>query len=80
MAAYDYNKSIDTKKIIIEETSTSTEETPAFSRSVIAKEKPKIAIITTSYHLFRTLLLAKQKKFTSNDIYFIFIFIFELKN
>lgn len=62
MAAYDYNKSIDTKKIIIEETSTSTEENPAFSRSVIAKEKPKIAIITTSYHLFRTLLLAKQKK------------------
>lgn len=62
MAAYALDKNIDAGKIIMEETSTSTEENLLFSRRMITKEKPKIAIVTTSYHVFRALLLAKQQK------------------
>lgn len=32
-----------------------------FSSRLMEKDRPKVAVVTTSYHVFRTLLLAKQQ-------------------
>lgn len=39
----------------------STEENLKFSRELMDKERPKVVIVTTSYHVFRALLLAKRQ-------------------
>ena len=45
----------------MEQKSVSTEENLLFSRKLMDKEAPKIVIVTTAYHVFRTLILAKQQ-------------------
>lgn len=61
MAAYAVDKGVDTEKIIMEQKSVSTQENLRFSREVMNKQKPKIIIVTTAYHVFRALILAKQQ-------------------
>lgn len=61
MAAYAVSKGVDAERIIMEQKSVSTEENLLFSRKSIDKEAPKIVIVTTAYHVFRALILAKQQ-------------------
>ena len=61
MAAYAVGKGVDAERIIMEQKSVSTEENLLFSRKLMAKEAPKIVIVTTAYHVFRALILAKQQ-------------------
>ena len=61
MAAYAVSKGVDAERIIMEQKSVSTEENLLFSRKLMDKEAPKIVIVTTAYHVFRALILAKQQ-------------------
>lgn len=61
MADYAVDKGVDKRRIITETKSVSTQENLLFSRRLMEKEKPKIVIVTTAYHVFRALLLAKQQ-------------------
>lgn len=61
MAAYAVGKGVDAERIIMEQKSVSTEENLLFSRKLMDKEAPKIVIVTTAYHVFRALILAKQQ-------------------
>ena len=49
------------EKIIMEQKSVSTQENLRFSRELMNKQKPQIIIVTTAYHVFRALILAKQQ-------------------
>lgn len=60
MAAYAKEHGVEPERIITEENSTDTRENLLCSRSLMTVERPKIAIVTTSYHVFRSLLLARQ--------------------
>lgn len=61
MARYARQKGVSAEKTIVEGNSKSTEENLRFSRELMDKENPKIIIVTTSYHVFRALLLAKRQ-------------------
>ena len=56
----DVPEGVEPERIITEENSTDTRENLLCSRSLMTVERPKIAIVTTSYHVFRSLLLARQ--------------------
>lgn len=60
MARYAINKGIDESKIIIEDKSTNTKENLLFSSKLMTKESPRVGLVTTSYHVFRALILAKD--------------------
>ena len=62
MARYAEEKNVGPEKIIIEGRSTSTEENLLFSRKLMEKAWPKVIVVTTAYHVFRALLLAKQQE------------------
>lgn len=62
MAAYAVEKGVNREKIIIESKSVSTQENLLFSRELMDKEKPEIIIVTTSYHVLRALLRARQQR------------------
>ncbi len=61
MAAYALDHGVDADRILMEQQSVSTEENLRFSKALMEKEKPKIIIVTTAYHVFRALILAKQQ-------------------
>ncbi len=61
MADYAADKGVDMKKIIMEQRSVSTQENLRFSRELMNKQKPKIIVVTTAYHVFRALILAKRQ-------------------
>ncbi len=61
MAAYAVDQGVDAEKIIMEKKSVSTEENLMFSKELIDNENAKIVIVTTAYHVFRALILAKQQ-------------------
>ena len=61
MAAYAIDRGVDAERIIVERKSVSTEENLRFSGELMRGEKPKIAVVTTSYHVFRALLLARKQ-------------------
>lgn len=61
MAAYAIDKGVDKESIIVEAKSMSTQENLLFSRTLMEKDRPRIVIVTTAYHVFRALLLAKQQ-------------------
>ena len=61
MARYAEEKGVGREKIIIESRSRSTEENLLFSSRLMEKDRPKVVVVTTSYHVFRALLLAKQQ-------------------
>ena len=60
MADYAKQKGVSEEKIIIEDKSKNTYENLLFSSKLINKENPKIALVTTSYHVFRALVFAKK--------------------
>lgn len=60
MARYAINKGIDESKVIIEDKSTDTKENLLFSSKLMTKESPRVGLVTTSYHVFRALILAKD--------------------
>lgn len=60
MARYAINKGIDESKIIIEDKSTITKENLLFSSKLMIKESPRVGLVTTSYHVFRALIIAKD--------------------
>ncbi|WP_020615525.1 YdcF family protein [Paenibacillus daejeonensis] len=65
MSRYLVSEGISTERIILEDTSTNTEENLSFSKSIIAHEiddsgMPTIAIITSDYHMLRAKMIAKQ--------------------
>ena len=55
------NKGVDKERIIMERKSVSTEENLRFSRELTDKENARIIVVTTAYHVFRALILAKQQ-------------------
>ena len=61
MAAYALEKGVDPERILTESRSVSTQENLLFSMELITKEKPRILLVTTAYHVFRALILAKQQ-------------------
>lgn len=61
MAAYAAKKGVDAERIIVERESRSTEENLLFSRRLMEGEKPRVMIVTTAYHVFRALILARQQ-------------------
>ena len=60
MADYAKQKGVSEEKIIIEDKSKNTYENLLFSSKLMDKENPKIALVTTSYHVFRALVFAKK--------------------
>ena len=60
MADYAKQKGVSDEKIIIEDKSKNTYENLLFSSKLIDKENPKLALVTTSYHVFRALVFAKK--------------------
>lgn len=60
MAGYAVQKAVGPEKIIVEGKSASTEENLLFSRELMEKNRPRVIVVTTAYHVFRALLLAKQ--------------------
>ncbi len=61
MARYAEQSGVGKERIIVEGKSRSTEENLLFSRSLMVKANPRVILVTTSYHVFRALLLAKQQ-------------------
>lgn len=61
MAAYALDKGVSAEKILVEQQSVSTQENLQFSRQLMEKQQPKILIVTTAYHVFRALILARQQ-------------------
>ncbi len=61
MADYAVQKGVAAEKIMIEDKSRSTEENLRFSRELMSGEKPRVILVTTAYHVFRALLLARQQ-------------------
>ena len=61
MARYAERKGVRMEKILVEEKSASTEENLRFSRELMEKDQPGVIVVTTAYHVFRALLLAKQQ-------------------
>lgn len=61
MAAYAAEKGVAADRMILESKSVSTQENLLFSRKLMNKEKPEIVIVTTAYHVFRALILAKRQ-------------------
>ncbi len=63
MASYSIERGVDPDKIIIEDRSTNTRENLVFSRTLIEERLGKnrsLLVVTTSYHLLRALLLARE--------------------
>lgn len=60
MAKYAIEKGVDERRIILEQKSASTKENLLFSKELMEKPDPKIIVVTTAYHVFRALILAKK--------------------
>lgn len=61
MAGYARENGVSAGRIIVEGRSGSTRENLLYSRELMVKESPRVIVVTTSYHVFRALLLAKQQ-------------------
>lgn len=61
MADYAVRKGVDAERILVEDKSGSTEENLLFSRKLMRTENPRVLLVTTAYHVFRALLLARQQ-------------------
>lgn len=56
-------KGVDPKRLILEDQSTNTVENLRFSRKLIPQEVQKVGIVTSNFHVYRSLRLAKQQGF-----------------
>lgn len=61
MARYAEQKGVNLEKIIVEGKSRSTEENLSFSRELMDRDRPRVIVVTTAYHVFRALLLARHQ-------------------
>lgn len=62
MADYAVSHGFDAKRIRIEDQSTDTAENLRNSMKLLNLPHPYVAIVTTSYHVFRSLLIARKQK------------------
>lgn len=62
---YDYlvKKGVDPKRLILEDQSTNTVENLRFSRKLIPEDIQKVGIVTSNFHVYRSLRLAKKQGF-----------------
>ena len=67
MADYAIEQGVDADRIIKEQRSVSTQENLQFYRELMEGEKPKIILVTTAYHVFRSLLLARRQGISALD-------------
>ena len=61
MAAYAIARGADPARLLVEDRSANTEENLRFSRALMPEERPRIAVVTTAYHVFRALLIARRQ-------------------
>lgn len=61
MAQYAIDHGADSQRIVIENRSADTQENLRYSRALMEGDSPKIAVVTTSYHVFRALILARRE-------------------
>lgn len=61
MANYAIAQGVDESKIIVENQSVNTAENIKFSRKKMTKAMPKVALVTTNYHVQRALMLADKQ-------------------
>ena len=65
MKKYLVSKGVNAQKIIKEEKATSTSENMRFSKKILDSrlDKPyKVAVVTNNFHIFRSVLIAKNEK------------------
>lgn len=64
-AMYEYclSKGVDPDRMIQENRSKNTNENLLFSRELLSGQKDRVAIVTTRYHVFRALELARLQNF-----------------
>lgn len=61
MAAYAVEHGADPTRILLERESSNTEENLLFSQALMIGPAPRVALVTTAYHVFRALLIAKSQ-------------------
>ena len=64
MYEYLVKKGVDSKRLILEDQSTNTVENLQFSRKLIPEEIQKVGIVTSNFHVYRSLQLAKKQGFS----------------
>ena len=64
MRRYLTSKGIAEERIIKEEQSTNTNENIKYSKLLMDKEHPSVAIVTNGFHIFRATSIAKKQGFT----------------
>ena len=62
MAKYARGTGVPEEDVISEERSKNTEENLRFSRELMGGDRPRFAIVTNSYHVMRSLLIARRLK------------------
>lgn len=65
MKNYLLEKGIDENRIIVENKSVNTHENIKFSKKIINNDKAKIVIVTSSFHVYRGVRIAKRQGITS---------------
>lgn len=61
MARYAEQKGVAPEKLVVEGRSSSTEENLLFSRELMEGDRSRVIVVTTAYHVFRALLLARRQ-------------------
>ena len=61
MAANAIARGAAPARLLVEDRSANTEENLRFSRALMPEERPRIAVVTTAYHVFRALLIARRQ-------------------
>lgn len=67
MAEYLTEKGLDPERMILEDASTNTEENLKFSKEKILdfeQEKPRVVLATSSFHVFRSVRIARRQGFS----------------
>lgn len=62
MGRYAISQGVDPGRILLEQNSLNTEQNLLYSSELFPENTKRIAIVTTNYHVFRALLLAKSLK------------------
>lgn len=60
MARYALSRRVPPERILVERRSRNTWENLEFSRELMERTHPRVAVVTTSYHVFRALLIARR--------------------
>lgn len=78
MKEYLLLRGIDAERILMEDASASTQQNLAFSKALIAEEDAKVGIVTSNFHVYRSLQLAKKQGYrepvglsASSGLYFL---------